>query len=148
MFKYSFNKRPIIENSQINNVSVFVRHNYLLIRDKLKEKGRDLNLNKEEDVQMFIDLVKQSITVNLRQENNGDVSCTEHMNPMNLTYTRSNLGKGFIFWFICNLCGRRVRYLYFPPNSEVMACRRCHRLAYKNQNESNSTFRRMMRGYI
>ncbi len=131
MFKYYFNKRPVVENSQVNNVSVFVRHSYLLIKEKLKEKGEYLDLNKEEDVQMFIDLVQQSVTVNLRQENSGNVSCTEHMNPMKLAYTRSNLGKGFIFWFICNLCGKKVRYLYFPPNSEVMACRSCHRLAYK-----------------
>ncbi len=147
MFKYYFNKRPVVENSQVNNVSVFVRHNYLLIKEKLKEKGEDLDLNKEEDVKLFVKIVEQGVTVNLKQEKNGEVSTTEYMNPMKLTYTKSNLNKGFIFWFVCNLCGRKVRYLYFPPNSEVMACRRCHRLAYKKQNENDSKIlRKLMRG--
>ncbi len=136
MFKYYFNKRPVIEESQTNNVSVFVRHNYLQFKKQLKENGRDLDLNKENDVKLFIEIVKQGVTVNLRQENNGQVTNTDYMNKINLTYTKSNLKKGFVFWFICNLCDRKVRYLYFPPNSEVMACRRCHRLAYRKQIEA------------
>src|SRR3989344_4028033 len=135
MYKFYFNKKPVIENSQANNASVFVRHNYLQIRDQLKKVGKELDLGKEEDVKLFIELVGQSVTINLRQENNGEVSTTEYMNQIKLTYTKSNLNKGFIFWFICNLCGRRVRYLYFPPNSEVLACRTCHRLAFRKKNK-------------
>lgn len=142
MFNYQFNKRPIVENSQINSVSVFVRHNYLLIRDKLKQLGKEIDLNKEGDVKLFIKIVEQGVTINLKQEKSGEVSTTEYMNPIKLTYTKSNLRKGFVFWFICNLCDRKVRYLYFPPNSEVMACRKCHKLVYRKQNESHLAFRK------
>lgn len=145
MFKYYFDKRPVVENSQRTNVSVFIRHNYLQVKDQLKEKGVEFDFNNEKHVKLLIEVLEQGIKLNLKQENNGNVSCTEHMNPIKLTYTRSNLGKGFIFWFICNLCGRKVRYLYFPPNSEVMACRNCHKLAYQKQNENDSRFLRQLR---
>lgn len=131
MFKFYFDKKPVVENSQRTDVSVFVRHNYLQIAEEFKRsKNRELNLNDEEDILLFIKIIEKNITLNLKQENNGEVNFTK-LNPVKLTFTRSNIRKGFIFWFICNLCGRRTRYLYFPPNSEVMACRICHRLAYR-----------------
>lgn len=44
----------------------------------------------------------------------------------------SNLGKnkGFIFYFICNRCKRRVKYLYFLFSLDVPLCRLCCRLQY------------------
>ncbi len=145
MYKFYFNKKPVVENSQITSVSVFVRHNLLQINEQMgKLKKRKLDLNNEEDVKSFIEIVEQYIKLNLKQENGGEVSFTE-LNPVKLTYTKSNLGKGFVFWFICNRCGRRVRNLYFPPNSEVLACRRCHRLSYRTQNENDTRAARSYR---
>ena len=118
-----------------------MRHNLLQINNQLKGLNKkQLNLDIEQDVQLFIEIVEKSIRLNLKQENNGETSFTERMNTVKLTYTKSNLGKGFVFWFICNLCDKRVRHLFFPPNSEVLACRSCHRLAYKKQNETKFNF--------
>lgn len=135
MFKFYFDKKPVIENSQRTDISVFIRHSYLQITDQMKELGKEqLNLNDEQDVRLFIEIIEKNVQLNLKQEINGETNFTG-MNSVKLTYTKSNLKKGFIFWFICNLCGRKVRYLYIPPNSEVLACRNCHRLAYRKQNE-------------
>ncbi len=137
MFKFYFDKKPIVENSQRTDISVFIRHNYLQITGQMKELGKkQLDLNNEHDVKLFIELVEKSVTVNIRQENNGEASFSD-INSVKVTYTKSNLEKGFIFWFICNICNRRVRYLFIPPNSEVLACRKCHRLSYRKQNESH-----------
>ena len=100
-------------------------------------KQDNLDLNKEDDIKELISRVEMGTTFNLKQEKWGEVEYSEP-NSVKMTYTRSNLGRGFIFWFICNLCGRRVRYLYFPPNSQILACRRCHKLAYEKQNDSKS----------
>lgn len=45
----------------------------------------------------------------------------------------SNLGKGkgFVFYFICDRCGRRTKYLYFHTNMEPPVCRKCCRLPYR-----------------
>lgn len=44
----------------------------------------------------------------------------------------SNLGKGkgYIFYFICHRCERRVKFLYFHTYVEPPMCRKCYRLPY------------------
>jgi len=48
----------------------------------------------------------------------------------------SNLGKskGYIFYFICHRCERRVKFLYFHTYLEPPMCRKCYRLPYKQAN--------------
>lgn len=45
-------------------------------------------------------------------------------------YLPSNLGKGYVFFFICDRCESRVRGLYMPDGLFRYLCRICHRLAY------------------
>jgi hypothetical protein len=40
---------------------------------------------------------------------------------------------GFLRWFICPACNRRVGKLYFPPGKYAFLCRHCHRLGYRQQ---------------
>jgi len=129
-----FDKRPLIENSQRISASVFVRNFYLELKQKAPDDKKVLlDLNNEEFVKDLIEMIESGSTINLKQELNGKIEFTEQ-NQVRITYTKSNLGRGYVFWFICGVCGRKVRYLYIPPNSQVSACRRCHRLAYGNQN--------------
>lgn len=46
-------------------------------------------------------------------------------------YVRSNLGRGFIFYFICNRCDRRTRYLYHDSPTISPTCRLCCRITYR-----------------
>jgi hypothetical protein len=137
MFKYLFDKRPVVESSQRISASVFVRNSYFsLWRNTVNDKKRqELDLNDEEFVKKLLGKIEAETRLNLKQEINNNYEYTKP-NKVRLTYTKSNLGRGFVFWFVCQVCGRRVRYLYIPPNSEVSACRQCHRLAYERQNES------------
>ena len=131
-----FDKRPLTINSQRISASVFVRNFYFEVKQKASDdKKRLLDLNREEFVKKLIRMIEEGSTVNLKQEVDGKVEFTDQ-NQVKMTYTKSNLGKGFVFWFVCQVCGRRVRYLYIPPNSQVSACRICHRLTYHQQNES------------
>ncbi|MEK7622309.1 MAG: hypothetical protein AAB430_00430 [Patescibacteria group bacterium] len=138
MFKLAYGKRPVVEDSQKISASVCVR-NFLF-----KNKGFiEFDLKTEEGVKNLIQQIECYVTFNLKQENFGKTEFTEP-NSVKMTYTRSNLGKGFIFWFVCVVCGRKVRYLYIPPNSQVSACRKCHRLTYDQQND-NKRFRSLNR---
>jgi len=128
MFSLRYGKRPVVEESQKISAGVCVR-NFLF------ESKNKYNLNKETDVKTLIADMEAGMNINLKQDNHGEFSCSEP-NNIKLTYSKSNLGKGYVFWFICNICGRRVKYLYFPPNSTILACRTCHRLTYGQQNES------------
>lgn len=136
MFSLRYGKRPIIEESQKISAGACVRKFLLDIE-------RPFNLNNEEEVRDMIQKIEAYTRINLKQEKGGEDVYSDP-NKVKMTYTMSNLGKGFVFWFICNLCGRRVKHLYFPPNSEVLACRNCHRLAYDKQNE-NKRFRDLNR---
>ena len=133
-----FDKRPLTENSQRISASAFIRFSYLQIKQGVADNKRKLvDLRREEFVKELIKIIESGSVLNLKQEINGEIEYTDP-NKVKMTYTRSNLGKGFVFWFICGVCGRRVRYLYIPPNSQVSACRICHKLAYKRQNDSKS----------
>lgn len=134
MFSLRYGKRPVVEESQKISAGVCVR-NYLFDANVPKSIiKKEYNLNIEEDVKALVKDIETGININLKQDNYGKVDYSEP-NNIKLTYTKSNLGKGFVFWFICNFCGRRVKYLYFPPNSTILACRTCHRLTYDKQNE-------------
>lgn len=139
MFNRSFNQRPLIENSQVISVSVYVRDSFIKLKNNPLIKDIKFDFNDEKSVKDLMEMIESCCTINLKQETNGQVEFTEP-NKIKLTYSKSNLGKGFVFWFVCGVCGRRVRYLYIPPNSQVTACRKCHRLAYRRQNE-NKRFR-------
>lgn len=45
-------------------------------------------------------------------------------------YIPSNLGVGFLFYFICGGCGRRTSRLYMPDGVFHYSCRQCHKLCY------------------
>ncbi len=138
MFSLRYGKRPVIEESQKIGAGVCVR-NFLF------ETKKKYNLNSEVGVKDLIGDMEIGTNINLKQDNYGKVDYSEP-NKIKLTYSKSNLNKGYIFWFICNLCSRRVKYLYFPPNSTVLACKNCHRLVYNKQNESKRfrPFRKML----
>lgn len=58
----------------------------------------------------------------------------------------SNLGKnrGYIFYFICNGCGKRTRYLYSSSAMYGPKCRQCCRLPYKQQNRQTRSLSRLI----
>lgn len=61
-------------------------------------------------------------------------------------FVPSNLGKdkGFIFYFICNSCGRRRKDLYFPSMIDEPLCRVCCRLQYKQPNRKTRALSRIV----
>ena len=56
---------------------------------------------------------------------------------VSLDTTPCNYG-GHRRWFLCPSCQRRSRILYMPPNSRLFACRVCHNLTYRSQQEGTS----------
>jgi hypothetical protein len=62
-------------------------------------------------------------------------------------YIPSNLGKnnGIIYYFICNDCGRRVKYLYFQNYLYSPLCRRCCSLPYRQPTRPERRISRYIR---
>lgn len=67
-------------------------------------------------------------------------------NTQKFDFVPSNLGngKGFIFYFLCNGCGRRARYLYFRNTISEPLCRICCRLSYKRPSRKTRALSRIL----
>lgn len=122
-----FAKRPLVENCEIVRASTFLR---ACLFEFEYIKNLNLDLRKEEDVKKLIEIVNKTVYLTSKNllENN------EIKNPVQITYTRSNLKKGFIFWFVCQGCFKKASLLYFTPYSNNFLCRNCHRLTYEKNN--------------
>lgn len=62
-------------------------------------------------------------------------------------YVPSNLGVGFLFYFICVWCERRVRYLYVDQNLEALLCRKCSHFPYRQASRLERKISRYARRY-
>ena len=61
-------------------------------------------------------------------------------------FVKSNLGseRGVIFYFICNCCGRRAKYLYFLSYADEPLCRICCNLIYNQPNRKTRSLSRIL----
>jgi hypothetical protein len=53
-----------------------------------------------------------------------------YWNTQKVDFVPSNLLKGYLFYFICIYCDRRVKYLYRHKTYEQPSCRTCCKLGY------------------
>lgn len=56
-------------------------------------------------------------------------------------FLSSNLGTGFIFFFVCGNCERLARYLYMPDGQHRYLCRQCHKLNYPTARQKRQMLR-------
>lgn len=54
----------------------------------------------------------------------------QHDTVLQFDYVKSNLGKGYIFYFVCK-CGKRALHLYQVAKDSPLGCRTCCQLRYK-----------------
>lgn len=145
MFKTFQDKKPTVENSNRISASIVVRNKFINNPNLgVPIITPQYDLRNEEDIKKLISWIEMSTTFNLKQENFGEVELSEP-NKVRLSYTKSNLGKGFVFWFICNNCNRKCRFLHMPSNNPVLACRKCHKLNYESQTNNDS---KLIRKYM
>lgn len=137
MIKHDFSKRPLVEHAERLSVSTYMRRNMAKVREIIKEKTgkEDVGLVEEKVIKDVLEAIEESFGVYITQTRGEETGSTE-ATKLKLTYTKSNLGRGFIVWFRCNNCNQRVRYLYASGYNPYFYCRKCHGLVYKKQNEA------------
>lgn len=67
---------------------------------------------------------------------------SQHQSWQCFDFVPSNLGKGFLFNFICNKCHRKVKDLYMPEGQFEYHCRVCHKLSYPTAQQKLAVRRR------
>ncbi|KKR46468.1 MAG: hypothetical protein UT82_C0012G0015 [Parcubacteria group bacterium GW2011_GWB1_40_14] len=122
---------------------------HLFLRD-LAEKdnslGKKLHVTDEWDAQRIKEII--NIPKNTSFKSFADIRTGQpYWHEQEVTYIPSNLGKkkGFIFFFICNGCEKKVRRLYHRELVDSPVCRECCRLRYKKTNRSQRNVSRLLR---
>lgn len=57
----------------------------------------------------------------------------KYVQVIDINSTVGNFG-GFVYWFICPGCRKRIKKIYLSIEEKVFLCRNCYNLAYKTQN--------------
>ena len=60
-----------------------------------------------------------------------DIQGIPYWDDQPVDYIPSNLGRGYLFYFLCTHCGRRVKYLYEYSLASEPICRKCCRITYR-----------------
>lgn len=124
---YRYNDRPRINRNRRLDVTALIREMKLEMKEKYKldpeftdpRSGIGANMIKHyfEMPHLFDCLIELMV---------------QHQPRIQVDYIKSNI-RGFIFYFICNDCERRVRHLYQIRDKGRWACRRCHFLGYERR---------------
>jgi len=109
------------------NIKGYVKSFLLNIREK---EVRIFNINCPGDVAYMKELINTPAYTTFKSAR--DVwTGNYYWNEQKVDYDRSNLGRGYIFYFICNGCRRRAKYLYEYNILHSPVCRICCGLGYE-----------------
>lgn len=114
--------------------------------DIRKKEGRVFRTNHYEEVMHMKTLLndpKYTTFKSIRAFDRG----IPHWNEQKVDCISSNLGgdRGYIFYFICNMCRRRVKHLYEYSVLESPLCRTCCGLGYDTKPSKAREFYRLLR---
>jgi hypothetical protein len=109
-------------------------------------QGRVLNARYRAEAENMRELMndpKNTTYKSIRDFRNGDY----FWHHQKVDFVQSNLGRGYIFYFRCNGCYRRVKYLYEYSLLESPLCRICCNLNYdyKQPNRSMRNISRLLK---
>ena len=112
----------------------------------MRNKGRVFNTRHQGEVMNMVEQMNRpehTIFKSLRDIQGNYL----YWNEQKVEFVPSNLGqdRGYIFYFRCNGCGRRVKYLYEHSMLEFPLCRHCCRLPYEQPSRKTRDLSRAIR---
>ncbi len=94
-----------------------------------------------EIMKMLMNKPENTTYKSFRDHRDGDY----YWHHQEVDFVVSNLGRGCIFYFVCNGCRRRVKYLYEYSTLQSPLCRVCCRLQYPQPSRSARRLSRLIR---
>ena len=126
------------------DVTEFVRK-FLVINKKTEWwlPLRPNTLNEAEQVKEFLNNPKNTASKSMRDLETG----FHYWDEQKVDFVPSNLGegRGYLFFFNCNGCNHRVKYLYQYSYCNTPLCRLCCRLKYKAPSRKERSLSRLLR---
>lgn len=105
-----------------------------------KHDGRRVEIRSEDDARRVLGFINVPENTRYKSIGNGDAPI---WNQQKIVCIASNLQNGYLFYFICNGCGGRVKYLYQYYLLEPPLCRRCLRIPYPSMQYAERKRRRI-----
>lgn len=133
--KYEHKKKEVMNRIQRVDISEYIR-TFLLELSKLESSPTKINTWFEATrIKGLLNIPKNTRFKSLTDMRTGFPYWDEQM----VDYVPSNLGnkRGYIFYFICNGCEKRVKYLYEYDTLSSPLCRTCCRITYKRMAPSD-----------
>jgi hypothetical protein len=125
---YSYSSQKTINNTYPRiYIGDYVRNFRMSIREK---EGRIFKANDDSEIEYMKNCLnnpKYTTFKSIRDFQTG----IPHWHEQKVDYAPSNLGRGYIFYFVCNGCNRRVKHLYEYSMLESPVCRICCGLKYQ-----------------
>lgn len=121
-FKYMY--RPAVGDVQRISASALLRK--LQVEIKSKNSGDDYLMCIRNDTEAEI----MKGIMNEQSYKYEALEAPQHDTALRFDYVKSNLRRGYIFYFVCK-CERRVSHLYQLTKESPLSCRTCCRLRYK-----------------
>lgn len=126
---FSSKRRKLVEEIKCLNASIFVR----IVLEELRGTNR-FNFPSAGCVRNQIEAEKLRDYINNPWSESAVVYEGLYFPRHNwpeVDFILSNLGRGYIFYFICDGCERRCKFLYQPTEEDQPLCRICHYLTYR-----------------
>jgi hypothetical protein len=134
------NKKPAITVLDRKDITDYVRAFTLHMR----EKGHVFDTRHEGNVRYMVELMNKPENTTFKSVRDLQED-RYYWDYQKVDFVRSNLKRGFIFYFVCNGCGRRVKYLYEYSVMRTPLCRICCRLDYEPPTRKARELSRLIR---
>lgn len=125
------------------NAADYVREFTRVIEQKEGRRVRGKHLGEAMHLQQLLHLPESTSSKSVRDLKSGEY----FWGHQKVEYVRSNLGigKGYVWYFICNGCERRVKFLYESTPLRSPLCGRCQRISYRQPSRSSRKLSRLLK---
>jgi hypothetical protein len=137
---YTHKKKEVLDRIERIDISNYVTQGIF----ELRRKGYVFDMRNPLELDRLRDMLNDSKNTMFKST----VDFNEGLpfwHEQKVDFIRSNLGKGAVFYFRCNQCHKRVKYLYEYSMCYSPLCRTCCRLGYTVPTRKGRGLSRMLR---
>jgi len=142
MTTYTHKKTSILERIVPINITDYIRQGIF----ELKRKGFCFNFSHPLEANRLKELLNDSKNTTFKSGRD-PMDGLNYWYEQKVVFVRSNLGhdRGVLFYFLCNSCHKRVKYLYEYNSLYPPLCRKCCMLGYKYPTKKARDLSRVLR---
>lgn len=142
MTTYTHKNKGILDRVECKNITDYIKQGIF----EMRRKGYYFNLNNPQEAIRLKELLNDPQNTSFKSGRD-PMDGFYYWHEQKVDFVHSNLGndKGSVFYFICNNCNKRVKFLYEYSSLYPPICRKCCRLGYRYPNRKEKDLSRVLR---